>query len=219
MTDEKEKDVQTDADAEEIVVDTEEEDIAADADAEDVVADAEEEVIMTDADAEDVVADAEEEVTVTYADAEDAAPVSEEPKKEGRFKRFFKTRKLAIGVTILAILLVANVSVLGLNMHKGKGFRDHGGGKTVEREYTKSPDYEKGDKGSHAEKAPRAEGDACTERAPKGEGEGRGKGEPRTEKGPDAEEAVQAAMVAKGAEGTGVEKSPCISLMCQLLFD
>ena len=210
MIDEKEKDVQTDADAE------------------DIVADVEEEVTVTDVDAENAAPDMEEEVTITYAEADDAAPESEEPKKEGRFKRFFKTRKLAIGVTVLAILLVANVSVLGLNMHKGKGFRDHGGGKTVEREYTKSPDYEKGekgsgyekgDKGSHAEKAPRAEGDVRSERGPKGEGEGRGKGESRTEKGPEAEEAVQVAMVTKVAEGTGVEKPPCISLMCRLLFD
>ena len=202
MTDDKEKDVQINADAE------------------DIVADVEEEVTVTDV-------DAEEEVTITYTDADDVAPVSEEPKKEGRFKRFFKTRKLAIGVTVLAILLVANVSVLGANMHKGKSFRDHGG-KTVEREYTKSPDYEKGEKGSgyekgdkgpHAEKAPRGEGDVRSERGPKGEGEGRGTGEPRTEKGPEAEEAVQAAIVTSVAKEAGVEKPPCISLMCRLLFD
>jgi len=210
MTDDKEKDVQTNADAE------------------DIVADVEEGVTITYTDAEEAALDAEEEVTITYADADDAAPVSEEPKKEGRFKRFFKNRKLAIGVTVLAILLVANVSVLGLNMHKGKGFRDHGGGKTVEREYTKSPDYEKGEKGSgyekgdkgpHAEKAPRGDGDIRTERGPKGEGEGRGTGEPRTEKGPEAEEAVQAAIVTSVAKEAGVEKPPCISLMCRLLFD
>ena len=212
MTDDKEKDVQTNADAEDIVADVEEEVTVTDVDAE-------EEVTITYTDAEEAALDAEEEVTITYADADDAAPVSEEPKKEGRFKRFFKNRKLAIGVTVLAILLVANVSVLGLNMHKGKGFRDHGGGKTVEREYTKSPDYEKGQKGPHAEKAPRAEGDVRSERGPKGEGEGRGTGEPRTEKGPEAEEAVQAAIVTSVAKEAGVEKPPCISLMCRLLFD
>jgi len=127
-----------------------------------------EEMATEEIDAKEVIA---EEMTVEE--------VAEEPKKKGRVREFFKTRKMAIGITVLIVLLVANVSVFGMNKFMNKGFRDHGG-KTVEREYSKGPGAERGDKDygydQHSEKAPRAEKAQRAEKGPKTESAPRGGG-------------------------------------------
>jgi len=64
-----------------------------------------------------------------------AAPPAAEPNKPGRFRSSFKNRKLAVGIGVLAVLLVANVAVFGMNKHSMKCYRDHGGRAVAEREY------------------------------------------------------------------------------------
>jgi len=189
MTDNKEKDVRTDAEAEEIV---EEEAITDEAATDEAMTDE----IVTD---EIVIEDVIEENTIE----EEMSPKIEGKKKPGRIRGFFKTRKLAIGITVLAVLLVANVAAFGVNKHMNKGFRDHGG-KTIVREYTKGPMNESGVKAPraegkgemHAEKAPKSEGGSHKEdesRAEKGMNE---KGETRVDKGSGEK---SEAGVAKGA--------------------
>ena len=80
---------------------------------------------------------------------------ADQPKKEGRFRGFFKTRKLAIGITVLVILLAANVTVLGSNMHFGKGGHRAHSGKTIEREYAQGQQgqgFERGERGERGER-------------------------------------------------------------------
>ena len=86
----------------------------------------------------------------------------EEPKIKVKKRGFFRTHKLAVGITVLVVLLVANVAVFGMNKMSGKGHRDHGG-KTVERQYSEGQKFERGDKESginqNSEKVPRGEKD------------------------------------------------------------
>ena len=160
MKDEKEKDVQTDVETEETV-------------------ETDETLEMAETDETVEMAETDEAVS-EEAPEEDAIPdvimsaATEEPKKKGRVRGFFKTRKLAIGITVLAVLLVANIAVFGANKMGHKGHRDHGGGKVVEREYAQGQEYDRGDridKGNDAkcdsEKAPRADKGDKADRADK----------------------------------------------------
>jgi len=119
-----------------------------------------------------------EEINGGETDAEETIAAAEtdqveEPKKKGKIRGFFKTRKLAIGITVLVVLLVANVAVLGANKMSHKGHRDHGG-KTVEREYKQGQKYERGDKESgieqDSEKIPRGDKECKPDKAPRGDG-------------------------------------------------
>jgi hypothetical protein len=74
------------------------------------------------------------------------APPVAEPKKPGRSRNFFKTKKLAIGISVLAILLVANVAMFGAHKHAGKGVRDHGSKANVECEYKQGAKSDKSEK-------------------------------------------------------------------------
>ena len=125
MTDKKEKDVLTNVETEEIIV---EEVIVEEVDGEEVVV---EEMI-------DVVEAAETADTVEVPEPVEMISETAAPKKKGRIRGFFKTKKLAIGIIVLIVLLVANVSVFGMHKHMNKGHRGHSG-KTVEREYTQGP--------------------------------------------------------------------------------
>ena len=133
MKDEKEKDVQTDVETEETVETDETLEMA----------ETEETVEMAETD--DAVSEEAPEEEEAIPDVIMSA-ATEEPKKKGRVRGFFKTRKLAIGITVLAVLLVANIAVFGANKMGHKGFRDHGGGKVVEREYAQGQTHDRGDR-------------------------------------------------------------------------
>ena len=128
--------------------------------------------------------------TVDTAEAvKPAAPVEtisrpEEPKKEGRGRCFFKSHKMAIGITVLVILLVANVAVLGANIHMSKMFRGYGG-QMMERGMMYGPGIERGDRNDgynygyqdpRIEKAPGNYNAPYTQKAPNNVIPGNGKG-------------------------------------------
>ena len=75
--------------------------------------------------------------------AVEADPLPAEPRKPGCVRSFFKTKRMAIGICVLAVLLVANVAVFGAHKHCGKGFRDHGGRAVAECEYKYGPKTDK----------------------------------------------------------------------------
>jgi len=161
MSDDKEKDVQSMGDEEEVIT---EETATEDTGSEDATTEEmTEEAVIEEVIVEEVIVE-----EITEADPEAAAPM-----KKGRTRGFFKTRKLAIGITVLVVLLVANVAVLGMNKMSHKGGRDHGGRTTVEREYTQGQMH---DSGKHIE---RGDKDTCkTDMSEKGDKADRGdKGE------------------------------------------
>ena len=154
-----------------------EEAVAEETEEEAVAEETEEEAVAEEIEAEAVTEETEGETTAEEmiggeTDAGEAIAAAEidrneKPKKKGKIRGFFKTRKLAVGITVLVVLLVANVAVFGANKMSGKGHRDHGG-KTVERQYTEGQKFERGDKESgiyqDSEKVPRGEKD------PRGDG-------------------------------------------------
>ena len=80
--------------------------------------------------------------------AVEAEPLPAEPSKPGCIRSFFKTRRMAIGICVLALLLAANIAVLGLQKHGCKGIRGPGCRVVAECEYKQGPKAEKGEKGS-----------------------------------------------------------------------
>jgi len=119
--------------------------------------------------------------------AVEAEPLPAEPSKPGCVRSFFKTKRMAIGICVLAVLLVANVAVFGAHKHCGKGFRDHGGRAIAECEYKQGPKAdmpcsmsEMGEKGSgykdSCEDKDCQYKEQCKKEAGKGKGATKGKG-------------------------------------------
>jgi len=197
MADKKEKDVLTNVETEEIIV---EEVVVEEVDGEEVVV---EEVIVEEM--IDVVDAAETADTVEVPEPVEMISETEKPKKKGRIRGFFKGKKLAIGIIVLAVLLVANVSVFGMNKHMNKGHRAHSG-KTVEREYTQGPSKEYGKKGveckkdggkeQRAEVKPNKEGKAGAE----GTGEARGSKGDKKAKAESVKEVIENVITEIDAE-------------------
>jgi len=185
MTDNKEKDMQTNVETEEII--TEE------ASADEIIV---EEVVVEEVAAEEMIDEAD------TGETGEAAGMAEKPKKEKRIRGFFKGKKLAIGIAVLIVLLVANVTVFGAKVHKNKGHHGHGG-KTVEREYKAGNEAKHGDKvevslkeGGRAECKVEKRGDEAAKGSGKAE---KGKGD----RGDKAERGDEAA--AKSGAETGAE--------------
>jgi len=190
MTDNKDKEMQTNVEAEENAAgETTDEVMAGEEAAEEVITEevvveevyVEETVDVAEADeaAETIdVAETDEQAeTMDAGEAVVMAPAAGGLKKKGRCRGFFKSHKLGIGIAVLIVLLVANVSVFGLNKFSNKGHRDHGG-KTVEREYKQGGGAECGYKDGYANKDKEAVKDAGkaprAEKAPRSERESRG---------------------------------------------
>ena len=134
------------------------------------------------------VAEAEEEVEdADPIAAVEAEPLDAEPGKPGCIRSFFKNKRMAIGICVLAVLLVANVAVFGAHKHCGKGIRDHGGKAVAACEYKQGPKAEMpccksemGEKGSgykdSCEDMDCQHKDQCKKEAGKEKGASKGKG-------------------------------------------